>query len=228
MQKGKIILIEGTDKSGKETQSRLLFNRLVYEGIPVEKMSFPRYHTPTGRIVGQCYLGKENLGRGDTGWFNNANKVDPYIASLYYAADRVAARDEIKKTLLFGKNLILDRYVESNMAHQGGKLIHSRKKEDLIDFIQTLEYKLLKLPSPDLTIFLHMPHEVGIELGKGMKEKPDGHEASLDHLQNAEETYLYLAERFAWETIECAPNGFPPLSPKEIHEKVYKYIKRIL
>lgn len=223
MQKGKIILIEGTDKSGKQTQSRMLVERLRNENIPVETMSFPRYNTPTGRIVGECYLGK-----GGSSWFEDANNVDPRIASLYFATDRLAAQNKIKDIIFSGRNLILDRYVESNMAHQGGKETDPQRRLNIIDFIQKLEYRFLKLLPPDKTIFLHMPYQVGIELGKNMNEEPDGHESNPEHLKNAEGTYLLLAENPDWITIECAPNGFPPRTPNEIHEEVYEHVKKEL
>ena len=94
MKRGKIIVIEGTDGSGKKTQSEKLFERLNREGMFSEMMSFPRYFTPTGRIIGQCYLGK-NLGEGDAAWFGNPDKVDFRVASMLYACDRLAAVPEI-------------------------------------------------------------------------------------------------------------------------------------
>ena len=239
----KIILIEGTDKSGKQTQSNLLVQRLKQENIPVATMSFPRYDTPTGRIIGQCYLGKENLGQGDTGWFENATKLDPKIASLYFAADRLAAQEEIK-TILYDipqRHLVLDRYVESNIAHQGGKIDNIGQKKRFIKFIRRLEYIELGIRKPEIKVFLHMPHELGIELGKGMDEKPDAHEADKNHLKNAEETYLLLTKEWGWKTVSCAhpkwkpsqtiedfclenPDEFPVRSREEIHQDIYDYV----
>lgn len=227
MKRGKILLIEGTDRSGKQTQTDLLIDRFNREDIPCQKMSFPRYDTPTGRIVGQCYLGKE-LGGGDVAWFGDSNSVDPRIASMYYAADRLAAVKEMKKILNSGKNLILDRYIESNMAHQGGKCRDQIQRSKLIQFIIDLEYTTLKLPSPNGIIFLYMPFEIGVQLGEKTKEKADGHESNLEHLKNAEETYVYLARRFNWERVDCAPNGFPPRTPEDIHEEVYSHSRKIL
>ena len=232
--RGKIILIEGTDRSGKETQTNLLVNRLLEEGIPTTQMSFPRYDTPTGRIVGQCYLGKKGPREGvlwkggDIAWFGDANSVDPRVASLYYAADRFMALPEIKEITLSGKNLVLNRYVESNMGHQGGKAKNSKERERRVNFIHDLEYGMFKLPQPNLTMFLFMPYEIGMLLGSKMKEKSDGHESNPEHLKNAEKAYLYLAKRFNWKKIDCAPLGYPPRTPEDIHEEVYKYVKRIL
>ena len=117
MERGKIIVIEGTDGSGKRTQAKLLQDKLISQGVLCKIISFPRYDTPTGKIISECYLGK---GKG-TSWFIDPPRLHPKIASLLYAADRFAAKNEIEQTVHIGINLILDRYIESNMAHQGGK-----------------------------------------------------------------------------------------------------------
>ncbi len=200
MKKGKIILIEGTDGSGKNTQARKLFDRLTEEKTPVKMMSFPRYETPTGRIIGECYLGKNGVP-----WFEEPTHLNPKIASLYYAADRLAAKEEMESIINSGTNLILDRYVESNMAHQGGKLSGNERRR-FIGWVENLEYNLNNMPRPDKTIFLYVPTSVALELRKS-RENSDVHESSLEHLKNAEETYLELSERFRWTKITCAPNG---------------------
>ena len=207
MSNGKLIVIEGTDSSGKEIQTSNLVTKLNDENSPCGSISFPRYKTPTGRIVGQCYLGKSGLGKGDVAWFGDADYVDPRIASLYYAADRKAALPEILDILDSGKHLVLDRYVESNMGHQGGKARNSEERERIIDFLESLEYGLLELPKPDVTIFLYMPWQVGMELKNRSGTEKDGHETNQDHLRRAEGTYLYLADRFKWARINCASDG---------------------
>ena len=139
--RGKIFVIEGTDGSGKRTQAKMLYEKLLSKGILCKMMSFPRYDTPTGKIISECYLGK-----GEGSWFVNPPKLNPKVSSLFYAADRLEAKHEIEQTLHLGINLILDRYVESNMAHQGGKLLGG-EREELIDFIDKLEYDLMKMPN---------------------------------------------------------------------------------
>lgn len=230
MTRGKIILIEGTDCSGKETQSSLLLERLVKEGIPCEKMSFPRYNTPTGRIIGQCYLGKKGLGEGDVAWFGDADNLNPKAACLYYAADRLLASDEIRNIINSGANLILDRYVESNIAHQGGKEKDIKKREGLIKFVEELEYNLMNLPKPDTVIFLYMPYQVSMELKKQHNEEADLHESNINHLKNAEETYLMLARIRKWKNIECAPDKTinSLKKPEDISDEVYNIIVNIL
>ncbi len=230
MTQGKIILIEGTDCSGKETQTNLLLEKLVKNNILCKKMSFPRYNTPTGRIIGQCYLGKKNLGKGDVGWFGDASNLDAKAACLYYAADRFVASQEIKNIINSGKHLILDRYAESNMAHQGGKEKDMNKRIKLINFVNNLEYNLLNLPKPDSIIFLYMPYQVSMELKKEHNEEADLHESDINHIKNAEETYLMLSEKRGWTKIECAPDKTKNSlkTPEEISKEVYDSIIKIL
>ena len=206
-ERGKGFLIEGTDGSGKNTQAKKLVERLNQDYFPSEIMSFPRYNTATGRMVGQCYLGKQGLGEGDVAWFGDANLVDPKEASVLFALDRLAAKKDMEEILNSGKNLILDRYIESNMAHQGGKAKTPEERDEIIDFIEGLEYGHLKLPKPDLTIFLHMPYEHAEKLREKRGGLRDGHESNSEHLRKAEETYVYLADRYGWEKINCTRLG---------------------
>lgn len=199
---GKLIVIEGTDKSGKKTQVDLLLRRLSASGFKAAYSDFPRYDTPSGRIVGQAYLGKDRWGQ-DKGWFGNADAVDPRVASLYYAADRRYNLPEIQKLLQENDILLLDRYVSSNMGHQGGKERDSTKRKALYEWIDKLEYELLELPRPDLTILLLMPWQVGQQLATKMTEKVDEHEKNPDHLKNAQEAYIQLAQMYQWPQINC-------------------------
>ena len=200
--KGKLIVIEGTDCSGKETQSNKLMEYLKKNGYSVEKLSFPQYDTPTGKIVGGPYLGKSYI---CDGWFpEGAINVDPKVASLYYAADRKYNIGKINDLLNQGVNVILDRYIYSNMAHQGGKIIDKDERTEMYDWLEKLEFDLLELPHADIKIFLHMPLKFSIELGKNRTEALDQHEASEDHLRSAERAYLELADRYGFKTIECA------------------------
>ena len=139
--KGRIIVVEGTDCSGKETQTSLLVQRLRKEGRKIERLSFPEYDSPTGRIVGGPYLGRENMGES---WFpEGAADVDPKVASLYYAADRRYNRDRILEYIDQGIDVVLDRYVESNMGHQGGKLFDKEDRLKLYKDLENLEYGFL-------------------------------------------------------------------------------------
>jgi dTMP kinase len=229
--RGKLIVIEGTDCSGKATQSQLLVDRLNKEGIVSVKLGFPQYGSPSGDIVGDCYLGKNQKCNCINGsWFGAVNEVPAEVASLYYAADRKFHAPRIINFLSTGTNVILDRYVESNMGHQGGKIFDPAKRREFFKFLEDLEYGLLRLPRPDKIIFLYMPYQRGMQLKKGREGKADGHESSQEHLKNAEEAYLDLAEIYNWKKVICDPNlSSPnPLTPEEIHSEVFDIVQRTL
>lgn len=224
MKKGKLIVIEGTDCSGKETQTDLLFEAAENDGVSFFRFSFPNYSSPTGRIVGGPYLGKSYI---CDGWFpEEAPNVDPKVSSLYYAADRKYNISEINKYLEKGVHVLLDRYSFSNMAHQGGKLDDVKKRNEMFKWIEKLEFELLELPKPDIKIFLHMPYESSLILknSRGLKEDMDQNEKSEHHLKNAEQAYIEIAKEYNFYTIECASsNNIKTI--EEIHNEIYKIIK---
>ena len=222
--KGKLIVIEGTDCSGKETQSDKLIERLKSDGVRVEKIAFPMYDTPTGKIVGGPYLGKEYICHG---WFNEtAPNVDPKVAALYFAADRRYNMPKVKKLLDEGVNIIADRYVYSNMAHQGGKIEDTNERMNMYAWLDILEFKLLELPKPDIAIFLHMPYEFSKKLKENRTEVSDEHELNEKHLKMAENAYVELSSVYKWETVECATDKLK--SVEEINDEVYKIVKEKL
>lgn len=226
MNRGKLIVIEGTDGSGKQTQSEKLFDRLNSKGIDCEIIGFPNYGSATGDIIGDCCLGKDNRIKGGS-WFENFSQLDPKIACLYYAADRLSMASVIREKLVEGKVVILDRYVESNMGHQCGKLLNKSERNKLRDWIVNLEYKLLKLPQPDLIIFLHMPFQLSRKLKEGMDEKLDAHEADENHLRNAENAYLELADHYGWNKIKCFVDS-NVRNIDDIGEEVYRVISQTI
>lgn len=199
--KGKFIVIEGTDCSGKETQSKLIEERLKQQGYNCMRLGFPMYDTPTGRIVGECYLG-----RNKPSFFEEkAPNVDPYIAALYYAADRKYNISKILDYYNEGYYIILDRYTTSNMAHQGSKILDKDERFYMYQWIDKLEYWLLGLPKPDKTILLHMPYEYSLELEK-QRDIVDDNEKDPDYLKRSEEAYIELSELYGWDKIECVVN----------------------
>lgn len=222
MKKGKLIAIEGTDCSGKETQTNLLIQKLRQQGIGVQNFSFPNYHSPTGKIIGGPYLGKENYG---SCYFEEGSvNVDPKVASLYYAADRKYNISKINFLLENGFNVILDRYIYSNMAHQGGKIEDKKERNEMYEWLDKLEFDLLELPKPDITLFLHMPYEAATTLKQNRNEIADGHEKDPEYLKKAEKAYLEIAKRYNFETIECA-SGSTPKTKEEISTLVYEKLK---
>ena len=220
IKKGKIIVIEWTDCSGKETQSKLLIERFAREGIHLHYLDFPQYESPTGKIVGWAYLGKPSI------WpcvFPEwATHVDPKIASLYFAADRLYHLPKIQKILQEG-SLILDRYTYSNMAHQWGKISLSSQRNQLYEWIELLEFQLLQLPEADIKIFLHMPPQFTEKL-KGAKSELDQHEKDIIHLLNAEQAYFEIVEKYHFYTIECV-DWDRLKSIEEINNELYQYLK---
>ena len=220
MERGKLIVIEGTDCSGKETQSKLLESKLKELGYKCFRMGFPNYDSPTGRIVGGCYLGKPEI--GESFFKEGANNVDPKVASLYYAADRKYNFDIALDYLNKGYFVILDRYTTSNMAHQGGKIADKEERINMYQWIDRLEYWLLGLPKPDITIFLHMPYEQSLELKKN-RVALDEHERDENHLKHAEASYVELSQLYNWARIECVDNG-RIRTVEEIHDDILKII----
>ena len=231
MNRGKLIVIEGTDCSGKETQSNLLKEKLEELGCLVYKASFPMYDTPTGKIIGGPYLGKEYIGEG---WFKEgATNVDPLVASAYFTADRKYNINTINEKLEEGYTVILDRYVESNMAHQGGKIFDKEKREDLYWKLDLLEYEIFELPRPDKVYFLYMPQAYTEILKKERSESSDQHESDIKYLLNSEKAYLELANIYNFVTINCVKNGkiksIEAINEDllgEVFKEVYKHKKR--
>lgn len=204
MEKGKIIVIEGTDCSGKKTQSKLLEKRLRENGRDCISFSFPFYDSPTGKIIGGPLLGRSD--QEDSYFKGNLAKLDPKIASLYYAADRLYNIKNINEYIEKGYYVILDRYVTSNLAHQGCKIEDKDERFYMYQWIDKLEYWLLGLPKPDKTILLHMPYIFTKELEKN-REVSDEIEEDEEHLTRAEKAYLELSELYNWDKIECVKDG---------------------
>ena len=218
--RGKIIVIEGTDCSGKGTQSDLLLERLNKDGYPTKKYAFPVYDSPTGKIVGGPYLGKSTICKG---WFSEgANLVPAKVASLYFAADRLYNIKPILEELDKGNNVILDRYTTSNMGHQAGKIKDKAERLKMFKWIEELEYNLLKLPKPDIKVFLYMPYEYSKSLQTNRVEL-DEHELSEDNLRHAENAYLEMVDLYDFIKIDCIDNS-SIRSIEDINNEIYSHI----
>ncbi len=220
---GKIIVIEGTDCSGKETQSKLLKSYLEQNGIKVATFSYPQYNTPTGKIIGCPLLGKPSI---CPSWFNNYVEVDSKVASLYFAADRRASLPVLKELINNNEIVIIDRYIYSNMGHQGSKIEDKEERLKMYKFLETLEFDLLELPRPDLVIFLYLPYSYGEELKKNRVETLDEAEKSQTHQIKSERTYLELTEIYGFEKIDCFTNGTVK-TREEINKEVILHVKKL-
>ena len=215
MAKGKLIVIEAGDGSGKATQTQKLFERLTAEGHKVKQISFPDYDSPSSSLV-KMYL------NGDFG--KHADDVDAYAASTFYAVDRYASfRMNWKKSYDAGEIILADRYTTSNMVHQAVKIVDSEERSKFLEWLDDFEYVKLKLPRPDLVIFLDMPPEVSEKLIKERK-RSDIHEKDFHYLRRCYNSYKEIAKKFSWVTIKCSIGG-NPRTIEEIHEEIFNTVR---
>lgn len=200
--KGKLIVLEGIDGSGKETQSNLLEKKLKEKGREVMHISFPDYESPSSALV-KMYL------KGDFG--KNPEDVNPYAASLFYAVDRFASyRMKWKDFYEKGGIVIADRYTTSNMVHQMTKYEDEVKRKDFLSWLEKTEYGELELPRPDLVILLDIPLAVSENLVKERAKKGgsmDIHEQHLDYLRKCHDAYRQLVALYHWKRIPCTEEG---------------------
>lgn len=216
--KGKLIVLDGGDGSGKTEQTKLLIERFLRERQPAQTVSYPRYHMPTGALV-KSYL---------DGAFGPPLEVDARQASVLYALDRWASfREGVFAPLEAGVNIVATRYAASNMAHQGSKIVDPVERTAFFRWNDELEHGIYGIPRPDLNIILHVPAEISIKLIDGRGLTKDGHE-NIGHLRRAEATYLELARTFPnFALIECVREG-RLLSIPEIHELVWTEVSKVL
>jgi dTMP kinase len=213
--RGKFVALEGIDGSGKRTQIDLLSRALQQRGIEHVKMSFPRYEGFFGRMVGR-YLNGE---------FGTLTEVDPHFSALLYAGDRLEHKQLLEEDLGQGKMILTDRYIGSNLAHQGAR-VGRGKLGDFLRWLEKLEYEVYGLPREDLVIYLRVPSVEAQRLvgRKGARRytrrRRDLHEASLGHLKTAARIYDRLAKRRNWSVVECGERGRELLSPEMIHRRV--------
>ncbi len=225
MLKGKLIVIEaGTDASGKETQTKMLYDRLIKEGYNVKKVSFPSYQEEYSALV-RMYL------NGEFG--KNPNDVDCYVASTFYAVDRYASyKTNWGEFYEEGGIVLCDRYTTSNMVHQAAKLDTS-EREKFLNWLWEFEYTLYKLPQPDEVFFLDVIPEVSQKLMQNRlnkitgEAKKDIHESDKAYLEKSYYNALYVADKYKWTKINCAPSG-EMLDRETIHEEIWsQFIKTL-
>lgn len=213
MTAGKLIVLEGTDGSGKKTQTKLLVQRLREAGRAVETVDFPRYaHNFFGGVV-RRYLDGE---------FGPATAVNPYLASIPYAADRWESAAQLRRWLRSGAVVVLDRYVSSNLIHQAAKLPVAQRP-NFISWLQQMEYAVFKVPRPNFTLYLHVPATVAYQLVGSRGAGRDGHEADLRHLHAAEAQCQALAAQLKWHTVECTSDE-RMRTPDDIADEVWRAV----
>lgn len=200
--KGTLIVLEGIDGSGKETQASLLEKKLKEKGREVMHISFPDYKSPSSALV-KMYL------KGDFG--KNPKDVNPYAASLFYAVDRFASyRMKWKDFYQKGGIIIADRYTTSNMVHQMTKYEDKKERKDFLSWLEKTEYEELELPVPDLVILLDIPLRVSENLVKERARQGgsmDIHEQHLDYLRKCHDAYQELVSLYGWKRIPCTEEG---------------------
>ncbi len=200
--KGTLIVLEGIDGSGKETQASLLENKLKEKGREVMHISFPDYKSPSSALV-KMYL------NGDFG--KNPEDVNPYAASLFYAVDRFASyRMKWKDFYQKGGIIIADRYTTSNMVHQMTKYEDKKARKDFLAWLEKTEYEELELPVPDLVILLDIPLRVSENLVKERARQGgsmDIHEQHLGYLRKCHDAYQELVNLYGWKRIPCTEEG---------------------
>lgn len=226
LKKGKFIVIDGTDGSGKATQTDLLVKKIKKSGQKVEVFDFPQYGKKSAGLVEEYLNGK----------YGSAQEVGPYRASIFYACDRYDASFKIRKYLKEGRVVISNRYVTANMGHQGGKIINPKERKKYFDWLYELEYKIFGIPKPDLNIILHVDAAIAQKLvgRKGArsyikgKNKRDLHEGDLKHLRDAERVYLEIAKSLPnFRLIKCTEEQ-NIMTRGKISELVWKDVKRVL
>jgi dTMP kinase len=227
--KGKLIVIDGTDGSGKATQVDLLAKRLKKEGGIVKIVDFPEYYKNFfGAFIGHC-LSEQ---------YYKFLHVHPKIASVLYAADRWESSEEIKNWLKKGYIVIANRYVSANQIHQGGKTKDTKRRNDFMKWLNKMEYEVFKIPRPNLTLYLDLPTKIVFQLLKDresskmkrayLKKKKDVHEADVDFLINSRKSALKLVKEVPnFIKIDCALDS-KILSREIIHEEIYKKVKKII
>ena len=204
-EKGKLIVIDGTsDGAGKKTQTERLRDRLLAEEFRVKMYDFPRYGERSATLVEDYLNGK----------FGKADEVGSYVPSIFYACDRFSVSAEMKAWLASGGIAVTNRYTSSNKGHQAGKIKDPEERKRFLEWLDNLEHGIFGIPRPDLNMLLTISPERGQILvdRKGHRDyvggsKRDIHEADIQHLRDARQAYLEVAQAEGWKIIQCDPNG---------------------
>lgn len=217
---GYIIVIEGTDGSGKQTQSVKLYERLKAEGYNVMRQSLPNYDSPSSAPV-KMYLGGELC--------EKATDMNAYQSSVIFTIDRLCTyQKDLKSHYESGGIIIFDRYTQSNMLHHACKIKDLSERDKYLEWLDNFEFNELKLPRADKVIFLDVPPEISIKLARERGElkagtKQDIHEKDSNHLIDAYNSGKYVANKYGWTVINCMQDG-DLKSIEQIHEEIYSNI----
>ncbi|MEI6288261.1 MAG: thymidylate kinase [bacterium] len=220
---GTLIVIEGGDGSGKQTQTAKLVERLQQTGKTVFTMDFPQYGKTLGGKLVRKYLDGE---------FGDPKNINPIIASMFYTMDRIECLHEIRNNLENDGIVVLDRFQTANIIHQGAKFVssefddpfHNSALNCFVYFSNQLEFELMNIPEPNLVLYLHVIPEVAQTLMNTQGRIKDGHESDLRYIKKVEQVALWACKTQGWKKIECCPDGQTILSPTEIHELIWQKV----
>ena len=215
-QRGKLIVLEGIDGAGKGTQASLLAHTMETRGVPFVRLGFPHYQSSFGRLIGKFLNGD----------FGPLDSIDPHFSALLYAGDRLEAKPRLVQALGAGQTVLLDRYIASNMAHQGARVPLSQRDE-FIAWLRHLEYEIYGLPAEDLVIYLRLDATHAHRLVGSKQPRTyttltrDLQESDLSHLEKAAAIYDQLAAQSNWITVDCfEPGTGVHRSPEQIHSSI--------
>ena len=219
---GKLIVIEGTDGSGKSTQFRLLTGRLESEKVKFQKLVFPQYSEPSSALI-RMYLGGE--------FGKSPSDVNAYAASAFYSVDRYASYRKVwGKWYEEGGLVVSDRYTTSNAVHQASKEPED-KREDFLNWLYDFEYDKLGLPRPDLVIYLDVPTDFTEKMLRHRETEThtqaDIHEQDMQYLATCRRMGRAAAEHYGWTVIRCVRDG-AMRSMEDIHEEIYRHVAACL
>ena len=219
---GKLIVIEGTDGSGKSTQFRLLTDRLEAEQVKFQKLVFPQYSEPSSALI-RMYLGGE--------FGKSPSDVNAYAASAFYSVDRYASYRKVwGKWYEEGGLVVSDRYTTSNAVHQASKEPED-KREDFLNWLYDFEYDKLGLPRPDLVIYLDVPTDFTEKMLRHREiethTQADIHEQDMQYLATCRRMGRAAAAHYGWTVIRCVREG-AMRSMEDIHEEIYRHVAACL
>ncbi len=219
---GKLIVIEGTDGSGKSTQFRMLSDHLQNDNVAFKHLVFPRYSEPSSALI-RMYLGGE--------FGTKPSDVCAYAASAFYAVDRYASyKMDWGQWYEDGGVVLSDRYTTSNAVHQASKE-PEEKQADYLQWLYDFEYDKLGLPKPDLTIYLDVPTDFTEKMMRGREQatntKADIHEKDMQYLATCRQTGKKAASYYGWQVIECVRDG-AMRTIEDIHNEIYALVKKCL
>lgn len=221
MSKGAFIVIDGSDGSGKSTQYARFCERLTAEGVTFETLKFPQYKQPSAHFIEQYLQGQ----------YGQADDVPAKRTSVFYALDRYAASWQIREKLDQGITMVVDRYVASNMGHQGAKMPGAEVRKEFFSWLDDFEFNIMGIPRPDLNIVLLIgDQQAQRNIAKRAAESDhasDIHESNADFLRRSAEVYQEICELFPdqYTRIDCMKDESSMLPIEDIHNRIWELAK---